>query len=1111
MPRLPTSTACAVALLCAALLAQTPETSFARRDDRAPEKPRDAAHTDERAHATPDFGRLPLTFEANRGQAAPRVRYLARGAGYTLALGLDGALLSLKLRDADGGRAGQLRMSFPGANREARPAGLGLTEAVSNYLKGRDPRRWVTGVENYARVVYAGLYEGVDLVFHGTGGRLEYDFVIAPGADAGRVKVRFDGAARAGVEPDGTLVLHTRAGEVRQPRPVAYQGEGDARTYVACDYTLTNSGEVGFRLGAYDRARELVIDPVLVYSTYLGTSIKSNDIAVDAAGSAYVTGTDSSGDVVVMKLNPSGTALTYSTHVGGGSSRDVGYAIALDAGGNAYVTGRTNSLNFPTSPDAFDKTCGSTVEPCTEADFNVRADSFVFKLDAAGSALAYSTYLGGSGAEPTPGQTFWPMTSEPGWPMTPETDIAVDAGGNAYVAGSTTSKDFPTTPGAFRTTPAASFVTKLNPSGTALVYSTYFPGAVAQAIAVDAGGNAHITGMTTPFNSKPPELPVVNAYQPTPGAIVTLDAFAAKLNPEGSGLAFSTFLGGRAGSGDPESYGDDYGNDIGIDSSGNVYVTGATRSGCFPASNPYAAPHVCERGGDFKEFLVKFNPIGNRLLFSKKLTTRRSADGALSVEPSGVAAVAWICWTNRYDEVCVNRESPSGETLFTTSFGGGGNSEYVSGVVADGAGQVYVTGWTYSTDFPTTPGSFRPVIDGGNNSFVSKFSTASPEAQLGGGSPTYYWLVYEAAEGGGKVTVRVERSGHLASSFSVDYTTVDGTARSASDYAVAAGTLHFAPYEMAKSFDIFITDDAYGPEGLESFTVRLLNPTNGALLGPDSWNVVLLHDNDRANGANPVAPPGFNAGFFVRQHYLDFLNREPDAAGLAHWTGEFAQCNGDAACLEVKRVNVSAAFFLSIEFQETGFYAMRLQRVAFGRRSDTPATRMTFDELTRDQREIAGGLVVGTPGWEQLLAARKRNYASRVDRQLTFSGRNNHTSAAPYVDALFASAGVVPTPAERQAAIDAFHSSNSIEGGRTDALRAVADSDSVRAAEFNAAFVLLQYHGYLRRNPTDPPDADDSGYQFWLGKLNQFGGDYVRAEMVKAFINSDEYRRRFGP
>jgi choice-of-anchor B domain-containing protein len=244
--------------------------------------------------------------------------------------------------------------------------------------------------------------------------------------------------------------------------------------------------------------------------------------------------------------------------------------------------------------------------------------------------------------------------------------------------------------------------------------------------------------------------------------------------------------------------------------------------------------------------------------------------------------------------------------------------------------------------------------------------------------------------------------------------------------------------------------------------------------------------------------------FFVRQHYRDFLGRDPDEAGLAFWTQEIEKCMGDAVCREVKRVNVSAAFFLSIEFQEAGFYAARVQRVAHGRRSNDPATRMTFDELTAAQRQIGQGVVVGQSGYEQRLDGNKTLYASAVQNDVSFNNRFPQTSSGPYVDALYASAGVVPTAEERQAAIDAFANASSIEQGRTAALRAVADSHSVRAAEFNAAFVLMEYFGYLRRNP------DEEGYDFWLSKLNQFNGNFVEAEMVKAFISSIEYRQRFG-
>ena len=356
---------------------------------------------------------------------------------------------------------------------------------------------------------------------------------------------------------------------------------------------------------------------------------------------------------------------------------------------------------------------------------------------------------------------------------------------------------------------------------------------------------------------------------------------------------------------------------------------------------------------------------------------------------------------------------------------------------------------------------------------------------------------YRVTEGAGSVQLTVTRSSGTGAA-SVDFQTVDGTANDRGDYTTALGTIRFANGETTKSFNVFITDDAYG-EGLENFQVQLSNAT-GATVGTPSAATVTITSNESVNGPNPVKDPTFNPGFFVRQHYVDFLNREPDSSGLAFWTGQTANCgNSD---LLVCRINVSAAFFLSIEYQETGFYAIRVQRVAFGRRSDNSQTRMAYRELNYYQRAVGEGVVVGQAGYEQLLAANKLAHASAVVALPSFASRFPQTSATAYVDALFSSAGVTPTPTERQEAINAYNSAGA--SARAAGLRSVADSGSVRNAELRGAFVLLQYHGYMRRDP------DDVGYNFWLGKLNQFGGNYVAAEMVKAFITSDEYQHRFG-
>jgi len=259
----------------------------------------------------------------------------------------------------------------------------------------------------------------------------------------------------------------------------------------------------------------------------------------------------------------------------------------------------------------------------------------------------------------------------------------------------------------------------------------------------------------------------------------------------------------------------------------------------------------------------------------------------------------------------------------------------------------------------------------------------------------------------------------------------------------------------------------------------------------------------------PTSNPIDGTQFFVRQHYLDFLNRLPDSDGLNFWVNSINSCGADSACIGTKRVITSGTFFLSIEFQDTGFFSIRTQRVAFGKHSDTAATRVTFSELVRAQSQLGDGVIIGQPGATAKLEANKQAYILQVVNSSAFLALYGSFTAGDYVDALFASAGLLPTASERSDAITAFGAGGS--NGRAAALRLIVDSAKVRAAERSPAFVLMQYFGYLRRNPTDAPDVDDSGYQFWLAKLNAFNGDFQQADMVQAFNISTEYRLRFGP
>src|SRR3989442_11544185 len=427
------------------------------------------------------YGRLPLSFEANRGQTDPRVKFLARGPRQTIFLTPTETVLALTKREPRaGGRhtpgklappattGTVLRMTFDGANPTPRMTGLQTLAGDANYFIGNDSTQWRTNVPTYARVRYDDLYPGVDVIYYSADGQLEYDFVVRAGADAARITAGFTGADRLELDDRGDLVLHTAGGPIRQRKPLIYQEVDGARKEIAGGYVLMGQGRVGFWLAAYDATRPLVIDPVvLVYSTYLG-----------------------------------------------GAGTDEGLAIAVDAWGNAYVTGLTDSTNFPTTAGAFQKVDGGSF------------DAFVTKLNAAGSALVYSTYLGGSGDDESFG-------------------IAVDALGNAYVAGFTDSSNFPTTALAFRTTSRGggdAFVTKLNATGSALVYSTYLGGSdldAALGIAVDGLGNAYVTGLTSSANFPT----TTGAFQKSNGG--AFDAFVTKLNAAGAALVQFNYIDGH--------------------------------------------------------------------------------------------------------------------------------------------------------------------------------------------------------------------------------------------------------------------------------------------------------------------------------------------------------------------------------------------------------------------------------------------------------------------------------------------------------------------------------------------------------------------------------------
>jgi hypothetical protein len=371
---------------------------------------------------------------------------------------------------------------------------------------------------------------------------------------------------------------------------------------------------------------------------------------------------------------------------------------------------------------------------------------------------------------------------------------------------------------------------------------------------------------------------------------------------------------------------------------------------------------------------------------------------------------------------------------------------------------------------------------------------------------------FDVAESDASATITVTRSGDTSTQASIDYATSDGSATQKGDFTFVSGRLTFAAGETSKSFPVLIVDDVF-QEGTETFSVALSNPV-GTVIGVRSVASVAIFDNDLSPGTtNPL--DNADAQFFVRQHYLDFLNREPDAAGLAFWKNQITSCGSDTQCIEIRRINVSAAFFLSIEFQETGYLVYKMYKVAYGNLPGAPVP-VRYDEFLPDSQQIAKGVQVGIGNWQAQLDSNKVAFANDFVTRARFATAYATTlMPAQFVDALIAKAAFTPTASERQAFIDEFGTATTTVNttARARVVRAIAENGTFHQQELNKAFVLMQYFGYLRRNPYDPPEPtlDYGGYNFWLGKLNQFNGNFVTAEMVKAFLVSSEYRQRFGP
>ncbi len=688
------------------------------------------------------YRKLQPVFFPNAGQIDPKVCYYTKGPGYAFYFSREAAVFSfLKKTPAQDHWAASkshppgwgpsfddespleglaVYQQFIGLNPHVKLEGRYEQSGTINFFTGNDSSRWQTGLHACQEILYKELWPGIDLVFRHRSGKLKYDLILQPGSRTEDIRMVYHGVEGIALDQAGNLLITTALETLVDEKPYGYQEIDGERVPIETSFVLSGQADggivQGFSVKAYDSRYPLIIDPGLVYATFLGGSgyDYGRSIAVDRAGNAYIAGwTDSSdfpttpgvfqtsrkgyNDAFVSKINADGSALVYSTFLGG-TYTDAGYAIAVDYFGNAYVTGRTESADFPITPKAF------------QTSRNGVQDAFVSKLSPDGSSLVYSTFLGGS-------------YNDYGY------GIAVDCSGNTYITGSTDSGDFPTTPGAFQTSlkgETDAFVSKLSPDGRALVYSTFLGGSredKGYGIAVDSTGKAYVTGQTYSTD-----------FPTTSGAFQTSlkgfqDAFVSKLSPDGRALVYSTFLGGS-------SYAEGFG--IAVDRAGNAYITGNTQSADFPTT-----PGVFQSSlkGAYDAFVSKICPDGRALAYSTFLGGSQKDKGyGIAIDSTGKAYVtgytnsgdfpttpgAFQTSLNGVEDAFVSKLSPDGRALVYSTFLGGSSYAEGFGIAVNSTGIACVTGWTDSSDFPATPGAFQTFLKGHTDAFVSKFYFGIP-------------------------------------------------------------------------------------------------------------------------------------------------------------------------------------------------------------------------------------------------------------------------------------------------------------------------------------------------------------------------------------------------
>ncbi|MBL8182718.1 MAG: SBBP repeat-containing protein [Blastocatellia bacterium] len=870
------------------------------------------------AIAVPNTGgeRHLTEFEQNLGQFDPQVKFAARAAGSMIFLTGDSAMYVLPYEEAgptaerSTQRFHTVSMNFANARDEIVASGSNASEHRTNYFLGDDASKWRSDIPNYREVRFDNVYDGISVAWYGReNGATQYDFVVAPNADASQIELRFDGADSISLSENGDLLVATPAGTIKQQRPFAYQlGEDSQRVEIPSSFSI-DGNTARFNLGEYDRGRELVIDPTVTLnnvplSTFLGSFADDvvNDIAVDQIGSMYVTGktlsisfptttgtfdTTSNGneDTFVTRLNGSGTGLIFSTYIGG-TFYDEGKGLQVDPQGNIYIVS-VASIAYPTTGGAFDTT------------FNGGSDVALTKLSSTGSSLIFSTYIGTSAIDNV-------------------SAIAIDSSGNSYIVGQTSDTviDFPTTVGAFDTTHNGNedgYLTKFNDTGTALIYSTFIGGSeidLATNVSVNTAGEATVAGTTSDGATD---------LQTTAGAFDTThngvtDIFVSRFNAAGSAQLFSTLIGGP---------GIDNAGGMEIDATGSVYVAGSVSTG-YPTT-PGAFDTVA--GGSSETGVTKLNSSGSALIYSTFLGgTQAETPRGVAVDQFGHAYVAinnfagdfpttpgaYDTTFNGASDVAITMLNQSGTGLIYSTYVGSSGSEFPTSIALDQNGNIYIGGQATlgATPYPTTPDAYQSFNGGGADGFITKLGdlsisgkvidtsgnplpnvmiamsgqvsgnlitgsdgrfgftdtvpgephsitamrsgytinpsifniaslannrelifigTTGPPSGGAGGTLLFENLSYNKGENGNSVTVTVNRTGIISSQtpVTVDWATSNGTATAGQDYVAANGQLSFGPFETSKTISIQLLNDS-ALEPREAFSITMSNPTNSA-------------------------------------------------------------------------------------------------------------------------------------------------------------------------------------------------------------------------------------------------------------------------------------------